>query len=278
MKNEPGQVNAGGHAALPPRPHWAFPRFRLSPSAFRLPHRYRWRLRWGRPMPWPTRVEIIATLVLWLAGAWGWERWGNGPTPASPAADGGSAARSVAAAARTALLLTTERPDADGLFAYGQDRLAVRVPVALRQAPRQGERPDLTKARGQEADGMRFELTRVFDPRSRHADAADLAHDQAAAICRAAGAALLDATDELVTVPGAEPGAAIHTVVHARLPSGNGLTVEGLTLEDPAGPVAWMLWAGYPSGEHRAAALVRASFASAALRPLSNSPGKGEGK
>ena len=229
--------------------------------------RYRWRLRWGRPMPWSTRVEILATLALWLAGAWGWERWGNGQPPRPPAA-----APTAAAAAQTAApLLTAARPDANGLFAYVQDRLEVRVPVALRQAARQGGRPDLARARGQDPDGLRFELTRVFDPRARHPDAADLAHDQAAAICRAAGAALLDATDEPLALPGAGGDAAVHTVVHARLASGKGLTVEGLTFDDPAGPVAWTMWAGYPSEDRRAAALVRASFGSATLRPLSGS-------
>ena len=228
--------------------------------------RYRWRLRWGRPLPWPTRVEILATLALWLAGTWGWAHWERDlPPPAATAPN--PAGRAVAASVPPALLLTAERPDADGLFAYGQDRLALRAPVALRQTARQGARPDLSSARGLDADGLHFELTRVFDPRAHSADAADLSHDQAAAICRAASAVLLDAADDAWAVTGAED-TAVHTVLHARLANGKGLTIEGLTFNDPAGPVAWTLWAGYPSDDHRAAALVRASFASATLRPL----------
>lgn len=231
--------------------------------------RYRWRLRWGRPLPWPTRVEILATLALWLGGTWGWGQWERGlpsllPSPATAPNPPG---RAVAAAVPPALLLTAERPDADGLFTYGQDRLALRAPVALRQTPRRGVRPDLSSARGLDADGLHFELTRVFDPRAHSTDVADLAHDQAAAICRAAGAVLLDAADDAWVVTGAEESA-VHTVLHTRLASGKGLTIEGLTFHDPAGPVAWTFWAGYPSDDRRAAALVRASFASATLRPL----------
>lgn len=239
--------------------------------------RYRWRLRWGRPLPWPTRVEILATLGLWLGGMWGWGHWENSLPSLlpPPAAAPNPAGRAVAAAVPPALLLTAERPDADGLFAFGQDRLAVRVPVALRQTSRQGTRPDLSSARGLDADGLRFELTRVFDPRAHSADAADLAHDQAAAICRAAGAVLLDAADDPWVVTGTEESA-VHTVLHARLANGKGLTVEGLTFNDPAGPVAWTLWAGYPSDNRRAAALVRASFASAALRPLTPDAPRGD--
>ena len=151
------------------------------------------------------------------------------------------------------------------------------MPVALRQAARDGDRPDLSRARGQDADGLRFELGRVFDPRAHSADAADLAHEQAAVICRAAGAALLDATDEPLAIAGTGEGA-VHTTVHARLANGKGLTIEGLTVDDPAGPVAWTLWAGYPSEDRRAAALVRASFATVTLRPLTTPGGVDRGE
>lgn len=245
---------------------------RLFPSPSRSRSRFRWRLRWGRPLPWPTRVEIVATLCLWLAGVWAWDRWERGqplrlPTMINPGP--AASARTVAATAPGALLLTAERPDPDGLFAYGQDRLTVRVPVALRQATRPAERPDLSHARGLDGDGLRFELTRVFDPRAHSTDATDLAHDRAAVICRAAGATLVDAVDEGVAIPGAGEKSAVHTVIHTRLANGNSLTIEGLTVEDASGPVAWTLWAGYPGEDRRAAALVRASFGSAALRELS---------
>lgn len=229
----------------------------------------RWRLRWGRPLPWASRAEIIATLALWLVGTWTWERWQSGQ-PFLPPPPSSSPSASTGRAVVVQPLVTSEQPDADGLFAYDQDRLTVRVPVALRLAARSSDRPDLTPARGQDPGGrLRFELIRIFDPRARHADATDLAHDRAAAICRATGATLLDATDDTPEISGADVPA-VHTVVHARLANGKPMTIEGLTFEDAAGPVAWTLWAGYPADDQRAAARVRASFASATLRPLHN--------
>ena len=234
----------------------------------------RWRPRWGGRLPRFSKVDVLATVLLWLGATFGWEayralpgfRLPIGPAAAQEPAARSANGRSARAEQRLGPTVTAPTPDNDGFFAYRNDRFEARMPVRLNQLPPSQETPDLTRARGGRG-GLRLELNRVFDYHAGDRELPDVARGFAVDICRAAGAELT-ATEERETLVGGQR--AVRTVIHARQSGEVGqrqLTIEGLTIDD--GVVAWSLWAGYEAGNIQSAAAVSHCFDSATLRALS---------